>query len=195
MFYHPCAFTSASGSFFFFQANTFAFPCSPLKRCTAGTRHRRSYSYHSAGDKISRPTSRSGSCRPFFFFLPNKCSLKKFCQTHIKKKKIFTEKTTCCQAEYALFLSYLLWVTQAICTAPCARKELFVHVSLPFFQVLNFELNLSIPITPPCENVMVSLSCTSLKVGASPPSKDLFVADGFLLIFKPLWRALCVWQR
>lgn len=62
-------------------------------------------------------------------------------------------------------------VTQAICTTPCARKELFVHVSLPFLQVLNFEWNLSAQISPPVPHLQQhqSFSCPFfLKARPSP---------------------------
>lgn len=64
--------------------------------------------------------------------------------------------------------------------------------SPPKFWILN-EICL-LKFLLPAKNVTVSLSPASLEVGLSPPSKDPFLGDHFLLIFKPLWRALCVWQ-
>lgn len=196
MFYQPCAFTSAPRSFFSFKQTRLSFR---VCRWNGARRVRGTGWVIPAAAEISKPTSCSRSCRPLFFLQPKvnwfSAAWNNFARHIQRKKRDFTGKTSCRQAKYALFLSYLLWVTQAICTTPCARKELFVHASLPFFQVLNFEWNLSLQIPLPWENVMISLPCASLKVGPSPPSKDPFVADGFLLIFKPLWRALCVWQR
>lgn len=66
----PLCFYFCTKLFFFFQANTSEFPCLLLKRCTTGTQHRLSYSYRPATAEISKPTSRSKSCRPFFFLQP-----------------------------------------------------------------------------------------------------------------------------
>lgn len=67
----PLCFYFCTSLFFFFQANTFEFPCLPLKWCTPGTRHRLSFSYHpAAAAEISKPTCRSRSCRSFFFLQP-----------------------------------------------------------------------------------------------------------------------------
>lgn len=63
----PLCFYFCTGLFFFVQANTFEFPCLPLKWCTPSTWHRLSYSYCPAAAEISKPTSHSRSCRPFFF--------------------------------------------------------------------------------------------------------------------------------
>lgn len=146
----PLCFYFCSRCFFSFWANTLEFPCLLLTQCMSGTRHRLSYSYRPTTDMISKSISHSRSCRPFV--LPTtkgkliQAQPEIFLPDNIKKTKYFTEKASCSQAKYALFLSYLLWVTQAICTTPCARKELFVHVSLLFFQVLNFKWNLSLQI-------------------------------------------------
>lgn len=51
-----CFYSCTRLFFFFFQANTFEFPCLPLKRCTPGTQRKLSYSYR---PEISKPTSRS----------------------------------------------------------------------------------------------------------------------------------------
>lgn len=63
----PLCFYFCTRLFFSFQANTFEFPCLLLERCTPGTWHRLSYSYRPVAAKISKPTSHSRSCRPFFF--------------------------------------------------------------------------------------------------------------------------------
>ena len=66
----PLCFYFCTRLFFFFRANTSEFPCLLLKWCTPGTRHRLSCSYCPAAAEISKSTSHSRSCRPFFFLQP-----------------------------------------------------------------------------------------------------------------------------
>ena len=119
----PLCLRFCTRPFFFFQANTFEFRvCS---RSSALQVFGAQLSPHEP-QTILLVTECKWTLCSLKTILPDMYEEKDFAENFVPSSKICP----------FLILSV---VTQAICTTPCARKELFVHVSLPFLQVLNFE--------------------------------------------------------